>query len=347
MTYFLFEREGYVVVFVFVCVHMCVCVRAPSRAAIFEYQVSRIRGGWGRLDMDMPLFRTELRSLDLDAVQGLGAALANRREARLGWVREGGKWKFTHGALSLCAFSTSVVALRATVYSIQQERSQARSCCMRGAYESLKMGRLLFRGCSTLIILGGVGGDVALCDMAPYQASGSYVACLQGSSHLGRTSLPLGFVAYAQPNELPPKLSLIGDTRVVLCLLDREIALSSVSPPKRLHERLSAAIRVAERARSNESLKAWRHGQGAGVMKRPSRCAESLAPDPMGRVQAEQPPMKRRLLQKSAPESLSAPQAPELAAVAAPEAPVQLGAPKPANDVRSLGPPAWSPRASQ
>ena len=98
---------------------------------------------------------------------------------------------------------------------------------MRGAYESLKMGRLLFRGFSTLIILGGVGGDVALRDMALYQESGTYVAtyvrgtyvatyvrtyvaCLQGSCHLGRTSLSLGFVAYAQPNELPPKLSLIG-----------------------------------------------------------------------------------------------------------------------------------------
>ena len=58
------------------------------RAAIFAYQVSRIRGGWGGLDMGMPLFRTELRSLDLDAVQGLGAALANRREARLGSPRD-------------------------------------------------------------------------------------------------------------------------------------------------------------------------------------------------------------------------------------------------------------------
>ena len=257
----------------------------------------------------MELLPVAFTQLDLDAVQGLMDMRGRRKEMRLGWVRQGGTCAFTHQPLSLDAFATSVVALRAMARGTQLEKSNAESNVMRGALAGLKAGRLLFRGCNAIVVCGGVGGDVVLRNMEPYQDSGSYITCLRGLCRLGATSLPVGHMVFMQPCMSFPALRLVGDTSVVLCLSDRELALSDTCLPQGLHGRFSVALRAAERVRSNARLQAWRRGGDACIMKRPSCRVEIRAPESGGRAQVEQQPRRKRMRQKSAGVALARPRA--------------------------------------
>ena len=223
----------------------------------------------------MSLHLTQVRGPDSDAIQVLEGVLAGRNEVRLGWVRDGHKWKFTYLPLSLSDFAELVVALRAAARCAQLAKPQAlRSRIIRGTDSSLEKGGLLFRGCSAILVLGGPDGsnDVVLPDMASYQDCGSYIVCLRGSCNLGTTSLTRGNMAFAQPHALPPTLSFVGDTSVALCLLEREVILNDVSLGVALQKRFSKALSTAERARANKLLRAWRQTQGKGAVKKRPSC---------------------------------------------------------------------------
>ena len=181
-------------------------------------------------------------------------------ELRLGWVRVGQQWKFTHDPLSIQAFAMTVVTLRAMARSAQL----ARKTCMlkmRGSSTSLQRGRLLFRGCSTIFVLRGTGSDVVLPDMIPYQRWGSSILCAKGSCRSGSLTVPTGHMAYVPPGELPEAISMLGDTIVVLILVDREFAMGDATVPAGARKLLAKCIVTAERVRHNEYHTAWRSGK--------------------------------------------------------------------------------------